>query len=48
MNCETCGYLEHGGCCEDCVGHTTDGQCVTRELLTDANAEEGLSAENWS
>ena len=33
MWCEICGYQKHEGCCEGCVGHTTDGQCVTEELL---------------
>lgn len=34
MWCEICGYQKHEGCCEECIGHTTDGgQCVTVELL---------------
>jgi hypothetical protein len=33
MWCEICGYQKHEGCCEECIGHTTDGQCVTAELL---------------
>jgi hypothetical protein len=33
MYCKTCGYLAHEGCCEGCIGHTTDGYCVTEELL---------------
>ena len=33
MYCKTCGYEAHEGCCDGCVGHTTDGYCVTEELL---------------
>jgi hypothetical protein len=33
MYCKTCGYLAHEGCCEGCTGHTTDGYCVTEDLL---------------
>src|SRR5689334_17558076 len=33
MRCGICGYQAHEGCCEGCIGHTTDGQCVTVELL---------------
>jgi hypothetical protein len=33
MRCKTCGYQAHEECCEGCIGHTTDGQCVTAELL---------------
>ena len=39
MVCQTCGYQAHEGC----ISHTTDGQCVTAELLADANLE-ALSA----
>lgn len=39
MWCQTCGYQAHEGCCEGCIGHTTDGQCVTAELLAQANDE---------
>ncbi|MBB6376078.1 hypothetical protein BKA01_003336 [Pseudonocardia eucalypti] len=42
MQCQTCGYLEHEGCCDGCLGHTTDGQCVTPELL-DEWEDEGRS-----
>jgi hypothetical protein len=40
MYCKTCGYLAHEGCCEGCIGHTTDGYCVTQELLKVQNGEE--------
>jgi hypothetical protein len=33
MYCKICGYEAHEGCCEGCIGHTTDGYCVTEELL---------------
>jgi hypothetical protein len=39
---ETCGYLEHAGCCEGCVGHTMDGQCVTMELLEASEDEDDV------
>ncbi len=33
MYCKTCGHLAHEGCCDGRIGHTTDGYCVTDELL---------------
>jgi hypothetical protein len=39
MWCESCGYLEHDGCCEGCVGHATDGRCVTVEVLEAAGQD---------
>lgn len=35
MWCRICGYLQHEGCCEECIRHTMDGQCVTPELVGD-------------
>jgi hypothetical protein len=35
MWCQICGYQTHEGCCEGCIGHTPDEQCVTVELLDD-------------
>jgi hypothetical protein len=40
MYCKTCGYLAHEGCCEGCIGPTTDGYCVTEELLEVQNEED--------
>ena len=40
MYCKMCGYEAHEGCCEGCIGHTTDGYCVTQELLEEQNGEE--------
>jgi hypothetical protein len=37
MWCLICGYQVHEGCCEDCVGHTADGKCVTPELLDEVD-----------
>ena len=39
MYCKTCRYEAHEGCCEGCIGHTTDGYCVTMELLEVQNGE---------
>jgi hypothetical protein len=39
MDCKTCGYEAHEGCCDGCIGHTTDGYCVTEELLEVQNGE---------
>jgi len=33
MWCDGTTLQAHEGCCEGCIGHTTDGQCVTEELL---------------
>jgi hypothetical protein len=46
MWCQICDYQAHEGCCEGCTGHTTDGLCVTADLLADTNPE--LSAEAGS
>lgn len=40
MWCRICGYQEHEGCCEECIGHTTDSQCVVPELLETGEAKE--------
>jgi hypothetical protein len=40
MYCDSCGYFEQDGCCEDWVGHTVDGQCVTVEFLEAAGQDE--------
>jgi hypothetical protein len=42
MRCTICGYLKHDGCCQQCIGHTSDGLCVTPELMG-ADAEELLT-----
>jgi hypothetical protein len=39
MYCKICGYEAHEGCCEGCIGHTTDGYCVTEGLLEAQNRE---------
>jgi hypothetical protein len=39
MWCRICDYQEHDGCCEDCIGHTTDRCCVTPDLLGDEPEE---------
>jgi hypothetical protein len=41
--CDISGYQAHEGCIEGCIGHTTDGQCVTEELLDEWH-EEGQDA----
>jgi recombinational DNA repair protein RecR len=47
MWCPICRYLKHEGCCEGCLGHTVDGQCVIPELL-DVSELERLASEAGS
>jgi hypothetical protein len=39
MWCEICDYQTHEGCCEGCIGHTTDDRCVVPQLLEDEDRE---------
>jgi hypothetical protein len=45
MWCGTYGDQAHEGCCEGCIGHTTDGQCVTEQLLDEWQGDGQQMAE---
>jgi hypothetical protein len=40
MWCDICDYPAHDGCCEGCIGHTRDDQCVTEDLVALQNNEQ--------